>query len=161
HPDIHLDLHAREGQPRRDLFIADNRRLGSQVGHREIEAARALASRLQHFCLGADKMAQIRTKKTVPIEDPDIFPDLQEQDELGPETAGQSGDTQGLSHTPQANSQSVEELVAEGQSFEAGVISGVENAPPADLAEVKTKEVPEDDVPPEYLDQDQERPYNP
>ena len=106
-------------------------------------------------------MAQIRLKKNVDLDDPDIYLDPDEEDELGPESAGQSGDTQGLSSTPQANSQSVKELVAEGQFFEAGVISGVENAPPADVAPVKTKEVPEDDVPPEYLEQDQERPYNP
>jgi N utilization substance protein A len=55
----------------------------------------------------------------------------------------------------------VEELVEEGQFFEAAVISGVENAPPADQAEVTTKQVREDDVPPEYIDQDQERPYSP
>jgi len=48
----------------------------------------------------------------------------------------------------------VEELVEEGQAFEAGVVSGVENAPDADESEVKTREVPEDDVPQEYLDED-------
>jgi len=45
----------------------------------------------------------------------------------------------------------VEELVEEGQFFEAEVIGGVENAPDADEGEVRTKEVPEDDVPTEYL----------
>ena len=44
----------------------------------------------------------------------------------------------------------VEALIEEGQAFEAGVISGVEDAPDADAGEVRTKEVPEDDVPPEY-----------
>ena len=76
----------------------------------------------------------------------------------GPETAGQSGDTQGLSNVAEADSESVAELVEEGQFFEAGVISGVENAPDADVSEVKTREVPEDDVPLEYLEQEQERP---
>jgi hypothetical protein len=32
------------------------------------------------------------------------------------------------------------------------VVSGVENAPDPDVAEVTTKEFPEDDVPQEYLD---------
>jgi hypothetical protein len=73
---------------------------------------------------------------------------------LGPGSAGQSGDTQGLSDVAEAGSQSVEELVEEGQSFEAEVISGVENAPDPDVAEVHTKQVPEDDVPSEYLDKD-------
>jgi hypothetical protein len=70
---------------------------------------------------------------------------------LGPGSAGQSGDTQGLSDVAEADSESVLELLEEGQSFEAEVISGVENAPDADVAEVATKQVLEDDVPPEYL----------
>jgi len=66
------------------------------------------------------------------------------------ESAGQSGDDQGLDATPGATSQSVKELNDEGQFFEAGIVSGVENAPPADESEVKTKEVAEEDVPFEY-----------
>jgi len=72
----------------------------------------------------------------------------------GPDSAGQSGDTQGLSDTAEAGSESVEELVEEGQSFEADAIEGVEDAPDPDVAEVHTKQVPEDDVPSEYLDSD-------
>ena len=68
--------------------------------------------------------------------------------------AGQSGDIQGLPDTAQADSQSITELVEEGNSFEANIIQGVENAPPADQSEVKTREAPEDDVPPEYHDRD-------
>ena len=73
---------------------------------------------------------------------------------LGSESAGQSGDTEGLSRAEEADSESVEELVEEGQAFEAGVISGVENAPDADKGGVRTRQVPEDDVPQEYLDED-------
>jgi hypothetical protein len=72
----------------------------------------------------------------------------------GPNSAGQSGDTQGLSDLAEAGSESVEELVEEGQYFEAEVIAGVENAPDADVSEVHTKEIPEDDVPAEYLGRD-------
>ena len=72
----------------------------------------------------------------------------------GPGSAGQSGDTQGLSGVAEAGPESVEELVEEGQSFEAEVISGVEDSPDADVAEVHTQQVPEDDVPSEYLDTD-------
>lgn len=72
------------------------------------------------------------------------------QKQGGPGSAGQSGDTQGLSDEAQADSESVLELVEGGQSFEAEVISGVENAADPDVAEVHTKEVPEDDVPAEY-----------
>ena len=72
----------------------------------------------------------------------------------GPGSAGQSGDTQGLSDVEEAGSESVEELVEEGQSFEAEVISGVENAPDPDVDEVHTREVPEDDVPAQYLERE-------
>ena len=72
----------------------------------------------------------------------------------GTGSAGQSGDTQGLSDVAEAGSESVEELVEEGQSFEAEAIGGVEDAPEPDVAEVHTKQVPEDDVPVEYLEKD-------
>jgi hypothetical protein len=74
--------------------------------------------------------------------------------EAGTESAGQSGDTQGLPDVAEAGPESVRELVEEGQSFEAEVIAGVENAPDPDVAEVHTKQVPEDDVPLEYLERD-------
>ena len=70
------------------------------------------------------------------------------------DSAGQSGDTQGLSDVAEAGPLSVEELIEEGQSFEAEVIAGVEDAPDPDVAEVHTKQAPEDDVPAEYLDRD-------
>jgi hypothetical protein len=70
------------------------------------------------------------------------------------DSAGQSGDTQGLSDVAEAGSESVTELLEEGQSFEAEAIGGVENAPDPDVAEVHTKQVPEDDVPQEYLERD-------
>jgi hypothetical protein len=72
----------------------------------------------------------------------------------GPGSAGQSGDTQGLSNTAEADSESVEELLEEGQYFEAEVVSGVENAPDADVSEVHTRQEREDDVPDEYLNRD-------
>lgn len=74
--------------------------------------------------------------------------------EKGPNSAGQSGADQGLPDTAEADSESVKELVDEGQYFESGVVEGVENAPEPDVAEVRTRQVPEDDVPAEYLDQD-------
>jgi hypothetical protein len=73
---------------------------------------------------------------------------------LGLASAGQSGDTQQLSRQEDVDSESVEELAAEGQYFEADAVSGVENAKDPDEGEVTTSEVPEDDVPPEYLDRD-------
>jgi hypothetical protein len=65
-----------------------------------------------------------------------------------------AGDLQGLSHFEDAESESVAELVEEGNAFEAGILSGVEAADTEDEGEVETHEVPEDDVPGEYLDED-------
>jgi hypothetical protein len=73
---------------------------------------------------------------------------------MGSAAAGQSGDTEGISGEEEADSESVEELLEEGQSFEAEVVSGVENAGNADDGGVRTHEVPEDDVPEEYENQD-------
>lgn len=71
-----------------------------------------------------------------------------------PRSGGQSGDLQGLSDVELADSESVDELVEEGNAFEGGVVAGVEEAEDSGPQEVRTREVPEDDVPEEYLDQD-------
>jgi hypothetical protein len=57
-----------------------------------------------------------------------------------------------LSNVERADSESVEELLEEGNTFEAGVVAGVQRAEDADEKEIRTQEVPEDDVPEEYLD---------
>jgi hypothetical protein len=64
------------------------------------------------------------------------------------------GDFGGVSTVEDADSESPEELLEEGQTFEAEIVSGVEDAPDPDQGEVCTHEVPEDDVPEEYDDQD-------
>jgi hypothetical protein len=69
---------------------------------------------------------------------------------MGSESGGQSGDTEGISRDENMDSESVEELLEEGQSFEAEAVSGVENARDADQGEVTTHEVLQDDVPEEY-----------
>jgi hypothetical protein len=73
---------------------------------------------------------------------------------LGALSGGQSGDLQGLSNREGADSESVDELLEEGNAFEAEVVKGVEDVPDADEGEVRTHEVPEDDVPDEYLEKD-------
>lgn len=78
------------------------------------------------------------------------------KDELGPESAGQSGDLQQLSDIADADSESVEELVEEGNAMEAEAVEGIEDAKPPDVSEIKTREVPEDDVPVEYLNNDKD-----
>src|SRR5271165_2816860 len=65
-------------------------------------------------------------------------------------SGGQSGDLEGLSDRATADSESVDELIEEGNAFEAEVIIGVEEALDPDQGEVHTHEVPEDDVPEEY-----------
>ncbi len=73
---------------------------------------------------------------------------------LGARSGGQSGDLQGLSNREGADSESVDELLEEGNAFEAEVVKGIEDVPDADEGEVRTREVPEDDVPEEYLEKD-------
>lgn len=74
---------------------------------------------------------------------------------LGARSGGQSGDLQGLSNREGADSESVGELLEEGNAFEAEVVKGIEDVPDADEGEVRTHEVPEDDVPEEYLEKDE------
>ena len=72
----------------------------------------------------------------------------------GAVSARQSADFEGLSRVEQADSESVDELVEEGNIFEAGAVAGVEEADDQDTREVHTREVAEDDVPDEYLEKD-------
>ncbi|HEV3208290.1 MAG TPA: hypothetical protein VGZ28_15160 [Terriglobales bacterium] len=72
----------------------------------------------------------------------------------GADSAGQAGDLQGLSNVEGADSESVDELLEEGNAFEADVVTGVEDAGNAEEREVHTHEVPEDDVPEEYLEKE-------
>lgn len=74
---------------------------------------------------------------------------------LGARSGGQSGDLQGLSNVGRADSESVDELLEEGNAFEAEIVKGVEDVADADESEVRTHEVPEDDVPEEYLEKDE------
>lgn len=112
-------------------------------------------------------------KRSVPNDEPEDHPEGDLQPNRGPadfaaelpptlrglglESGGQSGDTEGLSRDELSGPESVEELLEEGQSYEAGIISGIENAPDADQGEIRTRQFPEDDVPQEYLDQDRDR----
>src|SRR6267143_1930919 len=74
---------------------------------------------------------------------------------LAPRSGGQSGDLQGLSSLEGADSESVDELLEEGNAFEAEAVKGVQDAGDADESEVHTHEVPQDDVPGEYRDKDE------
>jgi N utilization substance protein A len=69
-------------------------------------------------------------------------------------SGGQSGDLQGLSTIEGADSESVAELIEEGNAFEADAVAGVEHAGETGQKEVRTHEVPQDDVPSEYRDKE-------
>ena len=75
-----------------------------------------------------------------------------EPEGLRERSGGQSGDLQGLSSMAGADSESVDELLEEGNAFEAEVVKGVQDATDPDESEVVTHEVPEDDVPGDDLD---------
>ncbi len=74
---------------------------------------------------------------------------------LSARSGGQSGDLQGLSSREAADSESVDELLEEGNAFEAEVVKGVQDAGDTQEGEVRTHEVPQDDVPGEYRDKDE------
>jgi hypothetical protein len=70
---------------------------------------------------------------------------------LDSKSGGQSGALQGLSDVEVASSESVDELLEEGNAFEAEVVKGVEDASDADESEVHTHQRPqEDDLPEDF-----------
>jgi hypothetical protein len=100
---------------------------------------------------GKSKRSLKRAVKKQFVEDPP-----KQAEGLGPDTAGQSGDLQGLSRVVDADSESVEELIEEGQALEAEAISGVQDARDADESEVRVHERPEDDLHEEYRERDRD-----
>jgi hypothetical protein len=107
---------------------------------------------------GAGKKRAGRKAATAPKRRSPVGQSLEPEafaiDDLRSRSAGQSGDLQGLSDVEAADSESVDELIEEGNAFEAEVVAGVERAGDAAEKEVRTHEVPEDDVPGEYLDKE-------
>jgi len=95
---------------------------------------------------------RVRSRKTRTPTQPEsaVF----EQGAVRSRSGAQSGDLQGLRDIEGADSESVDELIEEGNAFEADVVAGVEHADEDQEREVHTHEVPEDDVPEEYLDKE-------
>ena len=93
---------------------------------------------------------------------PELKGDLQAQPdelgtdpgEVGEDSAGQSGDPQGLSDIEEANDESVEELAETDQAFEASIIEGAEDAGdhPERPAHTHEEYGRPDDVPPRRRD---------
>jgi len=85
-----------------------------------------------------------------PLPEDEVLEGGGDESAEGPDSAGQSGDLTGLSDEAEAGDDSVEDLVESGQYYEAEVLDGVENAPPADEAEVTVHDrAGEEDVPDE------------
>lgn len=118
------------------------------------KAAKPALKKLARSKKSAPAKNAVRRKTRTRGSEPTVQPSARIHQGVGLITGGQSGDTQGLSNVESADSESVEELAEEGQDYEAEAVSGVENALDPDQSEVTTKEVPEDDVPPEYRNQD-------
>jgi hypothetical protein len=102
----------------------------------------------------ASRSGGSRSKRASVSSEREINQDIRRKNRIatGMAASRHSGDLQGLSRAQQADSESVDELVEEGNLFEAGAVAGVEEADNADEREVHTREMQEDDVPEEYLD---------
>lgn len=125
----------------------------------KIKAAAHASSRKTKSPLArAETKDNAASRRKRPEADAVVAPDTEnlENEEVETRAAGQAGNLQGLPDTADADSESVDELLEEGNSFEAGIIKGVEDAADADRGEVRTHEVLEDDVPEEYLDDEDE-----
>lgn len=72
---------------------------------------------------------------------PDFLRAPQTENGTGPGSDGQSGDTQGLSDVAEAGSESVEELVEEGQYDEANLIDSMEKDFDGELHPSETAEI--------------------
>ncbi|MGH9493756.1 MAG: hypothetical protein ACRD3B_02060 [Candidatus Sulfotelmatobacter sp.] len=124
---------------------------------RRVAAGKAAASKKKRTAPARKTAARPAVRK----KRPSVNPEREIKEELRKKVAStrtasgrQGGDLQGLSRAEEADSESVEELVEEGNLFEAGAVAGVEEADNSDEQEVHTHEFPEDDVPKEYLDEE-------
>ena len=71
-------------------------------------------------------MPTLRREK--PEDDARVGEPADPPEQGGPGSGGQSGDTQGLSQASDAGEETVEELAANGQDYEAGIKQGVDAA---------------------------------
>jgi hypothetical protein len=133
-------------------------RLGSMKKKKRVAGKKRRASKTSRAPkrkrrAGAKKKLVRRRKQARQGEQERTFP-VAFDDASRSSSGGQAGDTQGLSPQEEYDSESVRELVEEGQYLEAEAVSGVEDARDPDQEEVTSREVPEDDVPEEYKDRD-------
>ena len=72
--------------------------------------------------------AKRATQRAAIPSDVEALPDFEDPGQVGPRSAGRSGDNQGLSREELSTTESVEELNDTDQSLEAGIVEGVEEA---------------------------------
>jgi hypothetical protein len=104
------------------------------------------------------KAVKKRTAKKIKVAKPRPQPEFVGLEALEPkrkrrQSGRMAGDLQGVSRVESADSESVAELLEEGNVVEAEAVAGVEAAD-FDDREVQSHEVPEDDVPEEYREKD-------
>ena len=128
---------------------APKKKLG-KTNVKKLAAVKSTVARKKTAATKALSAPKSRARKKAPLDNVVAFT----RESSRARSGGQSGDLQGLSSVERANSESVDELLEEGNAFEAEAVAGVENAGNADEEEVHTHEVLEDDVPTEYLDKD-------
>jgi len=158
-----LKKKAKKNSARLKKNSASNRKVAKKVSGKKLAAKKAASKKRT-----APKKVAAKTKptpkKTQSVAKSAPKKPIQRSPRVGDEqvssmdsrtrSAGQSGDIQGLSDIDRADSESVDELLEEGNAFEAGIVEGVEEAGDREGREVHTREVPEDDVPGEYLDEE-------
>lgn len=164
-----LKKKAKKNSARLKKNSARNRKLARKVSGKKLAAKKAVSKQPAPKKKIAAKKAAAKTKSTAtktqtvaaksvprkPIQrSPRVGDEQVSSMDSRTRSAGQSGDLQGLSDIDRADSESVDELLEEGNAFEAGIVEGVEEAGDREGREVHTREVPEDDVPGEYLDEE-------
>jgi N utilization substance protein A len=112
---------------------------GAVEGEEAAQTKDTVAEEAREELAAAEEEAAVGEEEAIAVAEAD---GEQPADEV-PSADEDSGDLEGLSQDEEASSESVEELVDEGQYYEAEVVDGVENVPPADEAEVHTHERPE------------------
>ena len=90
------------------------------------------------------------SKRSPGQEEAEVFP----QETARAHSGELSGDLQGLPEIEHLDSENLHELLEEGNAFEANVLVGVQDAEDNEGKEIHTHELPEDDVPGEYVDEE-------
>lgn len=121
----------------------------SEPGSKSKNRKSSVSSKSQSSKKSSEPLGRSRIDALAAVE-----PETLDQEETGVVRVLPDSDFQGISEAEEADSESIEELVEEGNIFEAGAVAGVERAENLDGREVYTRQLNEDDVPDEYLNMD-------